>query len=63
MNEPPSQGMRPGGTALNAAGTLDEVRLSTIERNPNWVATEYNNQRSTPTPTFIYLTNPQDKAI
>ena len=43
--------MRPEGTALNAAGTLGEVPLSTIERNPNWVATEYNNQRSTPTPT------------
>jgi hypothetical protein len=51
MNEPPSQGLRPGGTALNATGTLDEFRLSTFEPNPNWVATDYNNQRSTPTPT------------
>ena len=46
MNEPPSQAMRPEGTALNGAGTLGEVPLSTIERNPNWVATEYNNQSS-----------------
>jgi hypothetical protein len=38
--------MSRAASALNAAGTLDEVRLSTIERNPNWVATEYNNQSS-----------------
>ena len=37
--------------ALNAAGTLDEVRLSTTERNPTWIATEYNNQSS---PANIY---------
>ena len=36
--------MSRAANALNAAGTLDEVRLSTIERNANWVATEYNNQ-------------------
>jgi concanavalin A-like lectin/glucanase superfamily protein/uncharacterized protein DUF2341 len=38
--------MSRAASALNAAGTLDEVRVSTIERNPNWVATEYNNQNS-----------------
>jgi hypothetical protein len=38
--------MSRAASALNAAGTLDEVRLSTMERNPNWVATEYNNQSS-----------------
>ena len=38
--------MSRAANALNAAGTLDEVRLSTIERNANWVATEYNNQSS-----------------
>ena len=38
--------MSRAASALNAAGTLDEVRLSTIERNPNWVTTEYNNQSS-----------------
>jgi hypothetical protein len=38
--------MSRAASALNAAGTLDEVRLSTIERTPNWVATEYNNQNS-----------------
>src|SRR5206468_5531192 len=38
--------MSRAANSLNAAGTLDEVRLSTIERNPNWVATEYNNQSS-----------------
>jgi hypothetical protein len=38
--------MSRAASALNAAGTLDEVRLSTIERNANWVATEYNNQSS-----------------
>src|SRR5436309_13471825 len=38
--------MSRAASALNAAGTLDEVRLSTIERNPNWAATEYNNQSS-----------------
>jgi hypothetical protein len=58
--------MSRAASSLNAAGTLDEVRLSTIERNANWVATEYNNQSSpgtfivmgsencaTPTPTPI----------
>jgi Concanavalin A-like lectin/glucanases superfamily len=38
--------MSRAASSLNAAGTLDEVRLSTMERNPNWVATEYNNQSS-----------------
>jgi Domain of unknown function (DUF2341)/PQQ enzyme repeat len=38
--------MSRAASALNAAGTLDEVRLSTIERTPNWVTTEYNNQSS-----------------
>jgi hypothetical protein len=38
--------MSRAASALNAAGMLDEVQLSTIERNPNWVATEYNNQSS-----------------
>jgi hypothetical protein len=38
--------MSRAASALNAAGTLDEVRLSTTERNPNWVATDYNNQSS-----------------
>ncbi len=38
--------MSRAASALNAAGTLDEVRLSTIERTANWVATEYNNQSS-----------------
>jgi hypothetical protein len=38
--------MSRAASSLNAAGTLDEVRLSTIERNANWVATEYNNQSS-----------------
>jgi hypothetical protein len=38
--------MSRGASALNAAGTLDEVRLSTMERDANWVATEYNNQSS-----------------
>ena len=38
--------MSRAANALNAAGTLDEVRLSTIERDANWVATEYNNQSS-----------------
>ena len=38
--------MSRAASALNAAGTLDEVRLSTIERNASWVATEYNNQSS-----------------
>src|SRR5439155_2007503 len=28
--------MSRAASALNAAGTLDEVRLSTIERNANW---------------------------
>jgi len=38
--------MSRAASSLNAAGTLDEVRLSTIERNTSWVATEYNNQSS-----------------
>ena len=38
--------MSRAASALNAAGTLDEVRLSTIERNASWTATEYNNQSS-----------------
>src|SRR6202035_3368738 len=38
--------MSRAASSLNAAGTLDEVRLSTIERNANWVAIEYNNQSS-----------------
>jgi hypothetical protein len=38
--------MSRAASALNAAGTLDEVRLSTMERNASWVATEYNNQSS-----------------
>src|SRR4029077_9585028 len=38
--------MSRAASALNAAGTLDEVRLSTVERNIDWFATEYNNQSS-----------------
>src|SRR5439155_3566357 len=38
--------MSRAASALNAAGTLDEVRLSTMERNAGWVTTEYNNQNS-----------------
>ena len=38
--------MSRAASALNAAGTLDEVRLSTVERNASWTATEYNNQSS-----------------
>jgi len=38
--------MSRAASALNAAGTLDEVRLSTMERNAGWVTTEYNNQSS-----------------
>ena len=38
--------MSRAASALNAAGTLDEVRLSTVERNTSWVTTEYNNQSS-----------------
>src|SRR5215813_13150677 len=38
--------MSRAASALNAAGTLDEVRLSTTERTANWVTTEYNNQNS-----------------
>jgi hypothetical protein len=38
--------MSRGASSLNAAGTLDEVRLSTIERSASWTATEYNNQNS-----------------
>jgi Domain of unknown function (DUF2341)/PQQ enzyme repeat len=45
--------MSRAASALNAAGTLDEVRLSTIERTPNWVTTEYNNQSSPET--FIIM--------
>ena len=47
--------MSRAASALNAAGTLDEVRLSTMERNANWVATEFNNQ-SLPG-TFINMGN------
>ena len=32
--------MSRAASALNAAGTLDEVRLSTMERNAGWVTTE-----------------------
>ena len=38
--------MSRAANALYAAGTLDEVRVSTMERTANWVATEYNNQSS-----------------
>jgi hypothetical protein len=38
--------MSRAASSLNAAGTLDEVRLSTIERSASWTATEYNNQNS-----------------
>src|SRR5207244_3790164 len=38
--------MSRAASALNAAGTLDEVRLSTMERSAGWVTTEYNNQNS-----------------
>src|SRR6266480_1761190 len=38
--------MSRAASALNAAGTLDEVRLSTLERSGNWVVTEYSNQSS-----------------
>ncbi|TMB61496.1 MAG: LamG domain-containing protein, partial [Deltaproteobacteria bacterium] len=38
--------MSRAASSLNAAGTLDEVRVSTVERNTGWVATEYNNQSS-----------------
>ena len=47
--------MSRAASALNAAGTLDEVRLSTMERNANWVATEFNNQSSPGT--FINMGN------
>jgi len=38
--------MSRAASSLNAAGTLDEVRVSTIERSASWTATEYNNQSS-----------------
>ena len=38
--------MSRAANAPYAAGTLDEVRVSTMERTANWVATEYNNQSS-----------------
>jgi hypothetical protein len=38
--------MSRAASALYAAGTLDEVRLSTSERSPTWIATEHNNQSS-----------------
>jgi hypothetical protein len=38
--------MSRAASSLYAAGTLDEVRVSTLERTANWVATEYNNQSS-----------------
>ena len=37
-------------------GTLDEVRLSNVERSDDWVATEYNNQNSPST--FYTLSSP-----
>jgi YD repeat-containing protein len=30
------------------SGTIDEVRLSSIVRSPDWIATEYNNQKNPP---------------
>src|SRR5438034_359618 len=47
--------MSRAANSLNAAGTLDEVRVSTIERNASWTATEYNNQSSPGT--FITIGN------
>ena len=47
--------MSRAASSLNAAGTLDEVRLSTIERSASWTATEYNNQSSPGT--FITMGN------
>jgi hypothetical protein len=38
--------MSRAASVLYAAGTLDEVRLSTSERSPTWIATEHNNQSS-----------------
>jgi hypothetical protein len=45
--------MSRAASSLNAAGTLDEVRLSTIERSADWITTEYNNQNAPGT--FITL--------
>lgn len=36
--------MSRAAASLNAAGTLDEVRLSTSARSSDWITTEYNNQ-------------------
>jgi biopolymer transport protein ExbB len=47
--------MSRAASALYAAGTLDEVRLSTSERSPTWIATEHNNQSSPGT--FITMGN------
>ena len=41
-----------GGSQLRICWTLDEVRISTVARSADWIATEYNNQSSTETPSW-----------
>jgi RHS repeat-associated protein len=38
-------------------GQVDEVRMSTVNRSPDWVATEYNNQSS---PATFYAAGPEN---
>ena len=51
-------GTIPGALGIgNFQGSLDEVRVSSIDRSADWVATEYNNQSS---PSTFYSLNPEN---
>jgi len=52
-------GHNPGGsfTQYSLDGKLDEIRISSVARSPNWLTTEYNNQNS---PSAFYSVGPEE---
>ena len=52
-------GVIAGFSAAPMAGTLDEVRIANVQRDPSWLATEYANQK---TPGMFYMVDPEEVA-
>ena len=50
--------LNPSGNNGYFNGTLDEVHVSTIARNSNWISTEYNNQAN---PSNFYSVRSEEK--
>ena len=46
INTSKNIGVRSSASSQNWQGIIDEVRLSNVDRSPDWIKTEYNNQNS-----------------